>query len=165
MNTERHSHLLAEKSEFFLPRRLLSYLTNLLSLRFIGVIGAWNYVGSASSQSVLSHHVTLDHPTNVFSHDSSVGEWTYLTVCPLHGPGLIPGLDGVFQGIFPRLIMLHQPALVAENNSNFPQWHHTSCEDRGKKPKSNYGETMDEKIKCPTVLCRSGSKHHWMCPM
>jgi len=34
-----------------------------------------------------------------------------LTVCPLCWPGLIPGHGGVFQGIFPWLIMLCQPVL------------------------------------------------------
>ena len=34
-----------------------------------------------------------------------------LTVCPPRGPGSIPSHAGVFQGIFPWLITLCQPAL------------------------------------------------------
>jgi len=37
------------------------------------------------------------------NHDSSVGEWMCLTVCPLRGPGLIRGHDGVFREIIPGL--------------------------------------------------------------
>ena len=44
-------------------------------------------------------------------HDSSVGKWMNLTVCPPCGPGSIPGHGGVFQGIFPWLITLCQPVL------------------------------------------------------
>ena len=36
---------------------------------------------------------------------------TDLTVCPLHGPGSVPGCSGVFQGVFPWLIILCQLAL------------------------------------------------------
>ena len=40
-------------------------------------------------------------------HDCSVLEC--ISDCPLHGPGLIPGHDEVFQGIFPWLIALCRP--------------------------------------------------------
>jgi len=45
------------------------------------------------------------------SHDSLVGEWLDLTVCPSCGPGSILGHNGEIQGIFPWLITLCQPAL------------------------------------------------------
>jgi len=35
----------------------------------------------------------------------------YLTVCPLHIPGSIPGCDGVSQGISLQLITLYQNVL------------------------------------------------------
>jgi len=35
----------------------------------------------------------------------------YLAGCPLHGPGSIASRGGVFQGIFPRLIILRQRVL------------------------------------------------------
>jgi len=73
----------------------------------------------------------------------------YFTVCPLRGLGLIPSHSGVFQGIFPWLITLCQPvrASVAEKGSISPQWHHTTCGNRGGRPKSNHGQTMAERNK------------------
>jgi len=43
----------------------------------------------------------LKSPPNVkiCSHDRSVGQQMYLTVCPLRGPKSIPGQGGVYQGI------------------------------------------------------------------
>jgi len=43
----------------------------------------------------------------------------YLIVCPLSGFGSIPGLDRVFQGIFPSQLHTANPswASVAENGS------------------------------------------------
>ena len=35
----------------------------------------------------------------------------FLTVCPLCGPGSIPGRSGILQGIFPLLITFFQPVL------------------------------------------------------
>ena len=39
-------------------------------------------------------------------HDSSVGEWMYLTVCPLCGPGSISSRGGVSQGTFSWLLRI-----------------------------------------------------------
>jgi len=61
----------------------------------------------------------------------------YLTACPLCGLGSIPDHGGVFQGIFSWLI-------VTENSSIFPQWHHTTCGQRGGRPKSNHEQMMAE---------------------
>jgi len=36
-------------------------------------------------------------------------------------------------------------ANVAENGSISPQWHHTTCEHQGGRPKFNHGQTMAEK--------------------
>jgi len=69
-----------------------------------------------------------------------------LTVCPPSGPGLIPDHGGVFQGLFSWLITLCQAALSqrGRNGSITPQWHHTTCGDRGGRPKSSHGQTMAE---------------------
>jgi len=58
------------------------------------------------------------------NHDSLVRGWMYRTVCPLHGPGSIPGNGRVFQGIFPWLITLCQPVLNqrGKNGSIFATW-------------------------------------------
>jgi len=60
----------------------------------------------------------------MFSHVSSVGEWLYLTFCPLHGPGQFPTM---LKSVW---------ASVAEYGSISPQWHHTDCGYRG-RPTSN----------------------------
>ena len=53
----------------------------------------------------------LFHQTTVISHDSSMGERLYLTICPPCGLGSIPDRGGVFQEIFPWLITFCQPVL------------------------------------------------------
>jgi len=87
------------------------------------------------------------------SHDSRVGEWMYLTVCPLHGPGLIPGHGGDYKRFFPG--WSHTPPICPE-----PEWQkmaqspppHTITEPVvGARPKSNHGKTMAE-IK-PSISC------------
>jgi len=50
-------------------------------------------------------------------HDSSVGEWIYLTVCPLHGPGSIPRRGGVFQGNF-GWSHIHREEMGSVNSSH-----------------------------------------------
>jgi len=79
-------------------------------------------------------------------HDSLVGEWMYLTVCPPSGPDFIPNHGRVLRGIFPWLITLSLLSeSVAVNDSISPQLHHTTCEQRGRRPKSNHGQTMTER--------------------
>jgi len=46
------------------------------------------------------------------SHNFSIGEWMYLTVCPLSGPGSNSVHGRVFHRIFPWLITLCQPFLM-----------------------------------------------------
>jgi len=80
------------------------------------------------------------------SHDSSVG---LLTVCPPRGPGSIPSHGGLFKGFFPDWSHSANPswASVAENGSISPQWHQTTCGQRGERPKFNFGQTMADRRK------------------
>jgi len=51
---------------------------------------------------IIQRDVLKAYPKEV-SHANSVGERERMneSVCPLNGPGLIPGRGRVFQGIFP----------------------------------------------------------------
>ena len=50
------------------------------------------------------------------------------------------------KGFFPGWSHSVNPswASMTKNSSISPQWHHTTCEQRGRKPKSNHGQTMAE---------------------
>ena len=80
-------------------------------------------------------------------HDSSVGEWLYLTVCPLYARVQLPDVAEYFKGFFPG--WSHSANLswasVVENGSISPQWHHTTCGQGGGRLKFNYGQTMGGK--------------------
>ena len=46
-----------------------------------------NWIDTGGSH---THNIIISTVQTRVNHDSSVGEWTYLTVCFLHGPGSIP---------------------------------------------------------------------------
>jgi len=78
-------------------------------------------------------------------------EWISLSVLPV-ALGSILSHGKVFQGIFLWLITLCQPVLSQRGRKWFNllligQWHHTACEQRGGRPKSNHEQTMAEKYK------------------
>jgi len=87
------------------------------------------------------------------SADSSEGEWMYLTVCPLDGPGPIPDCGGVFQGTSPWLITLCQPIL------HEPAWQKVAL-----PPLNDTTQPVDIEKEglCPTTL-RQWLKRIWSC--
>ena len=54
-----------------------------------------------STTGLASELFAFFHGYHNHSHDSSVGEWMYITVCPLDSPGLIFGRGQIFQRIIP----------------------------------------------------------------
>ena len=65
----------------------------------------------------------------------------HLTVYPLRGLGLSPGCGGLFQGIFPWLIMFCQPFLSQSGRKWVNLDSKAPCEHRKGKPMSNQGQT------------------------
>jgi len=114
-------------------------------------VGEWKYLtvcplyGPGHDSSVREWMYLTVCPPCGPGYDSSVGEWMYLTVCPLYGPGSIPMVE-----YFKRFLLGWSPsaspswASVAENDSIFPQWHHTTSGHRGGRSKSNHRQTMAE---------------------
>ena len=83
-----------------------------------------------------------------YHHDGSVGEWMYLTICPLHSPGSIPGHGGVFQGIF------------------FPGWSHAgaSRESLNDAPWETPSQRLSRSISAPLLTvprAPAGYLHHY----
>jgi len=70
---------------------------------------------------------------------------------PKIGPAVarvqFPATAEYFKGFFPGWSHSANPcwASVAENGSISPQWHHTTCGQRGGRPKFNQGQTMGDK--------------------
>jgi len=60
----------------------------------------------------------------------------------------LPAVAEYFKWLFPGCSHSANPswASVAENGSTSPQWHHTTCWNRGGRPKSNHGQTMAKKV-------------------
>ena len=58
-----------------------------------------------------------------------------------------PAMAEYFKGFFPGWSRSANPswASVAENGSISPQWHHTTCGQRGGRPKFNHGQTMADR--------------------
>ena len=58
-----------------------------------------------------------------------------------------PATAEYFKGFFRGWSHSANPswASVAENGSISPQWHHTTCGQRGGRPKSNHGQTMADR--------------------
>ena len=101
----------------------------------------------------------LEQDPDRVRHDSSVGEWMYLTVNPLHGLGSIPGSGREIQVSFPWPITLCQPswASAAESGSISAQWHYTNCGHWRRGRKSNHGQPITEKMTQTTWVSQSSS--------
>ena len=65
------------------------------------------------------------------------------------------------KGFFPGWSYSANPswASVAENGSISPQLHHTTCGQRGGRPKSNHGQTMADSIRGVQVPCRYSDQY------
>jgi len=72
-----------------------------------------------------------------------------------------PATAEYFKGLLPGCSHSANPpwASVAENGSISPQWHHTTCGQRGGRPKSNHGQIMADRKKnrklCSQYQCSS----------
>ena len=66
-------------------------------------------------------------------------EWISLCVVWVQ----FPAMAKYFKGFFPGCSHSANPswASLTENGSISPQWHHTTCWQRGGRPKFNYGQT------------------------
>jgi len=77
------------------------------------------------------------------------------------------------KGLFPGWSHSTNPswASVAENGSISPQWHHTTCGQRGGRPKSNHGQTIEKTRFVGQLhlwqwiedLRHRGKYHNWIC--
>ena len=73
-----------------------------------------------------------------------IAQWgSSLSVLPV-ARAQFPAMAEYFKGFFPDWSHSVIPswASVTENSSISPQWHHTTCEQWGGRPKSNHGQTM-----------------------
>jgi len=76
-----------------------------------------------------------------------IARWdSSLSLLPVAGVQF-PATAEYFKGVFPGWSHSANPswASVAENGSIYPQWHHTTCAQRGGRPKSNHGQTMADR--------------------
>jgi len=83
-----------------------------------------------------------------------IAKWdSSLTVLPV-ARVQFPARAEYFKGFFPGWSHSANPswASVAENGSISPQWHHTTCGQRGGRPKSNHGQTMADRKKSAGLL-------------
>jgi len=79
-----------------------------------------------------------------------------------------PATAEYFKGFLPGWSHSANPswASLGENGSIPPQWHHTTCGQRGGRPKFNHGQTMADRKNCMTYQTGNASRdellHHRM---